>query len=92
MPGGARKVTQISEVVRYDPEEKRIILHDIFNFRNGVCLRPTGYLPTFVDVLVEKELLDIEFLYGRDQPSAERIAPPAAPMIAPTRPYLQQTP
>jgi pilus assembly protein CpaF len=92
MPGGARKVTQIAEVVRYDPEEKRIILHDIFNFRNGVSLRPTGYLPTFVDVLVEKELLDMEFLYGRDQPGAERIAPPATPMIAPTRPYLQQTP
>jgi hypothetical protein len=32
-----------------------------------VALLPTGYLPSFVDSLVEKELLDLEFLYGRDQ-------------------------
>ncbi len=57
-------MTQITEVLRYDPDENQIILHDIFNFRNGVSLRPTGYLPSFVDSLVEKELLDLEFLYG----------------------------
>ncbi len=67
MPGGARKITQIAEVVRYDPEEKTIVLNDIFNFRNGESLRPTGYLPSFIDSLVEKELLDLEFLYGRDE-------------------------
>jgi hypothetical protein len=39
---------------------------DIFNYRNGGALRPTGYLPSFIDSLVEKDLLDIEFLYGRD--------------------------
>ena len=39
---------------------------DIFNFRNGVALRPTGYLPSFIDSLVEKELLELEFLYGRE--------------------------
>ena len=66
VPGGARVVTQVSEVLRYDPDEKQIILHDIFNFRTGVALRPTGYLPSFVDSLVEKELLDLEFLYGKE--------------------------
>jgi Flp pilus assembly CpaF family ATPase len=66
MPGGARVITQVSEVARYDPEEKQIVLIDIFNYRNGVALRPTGYLPSFVDSLVAKELLDVEFLYGRD--------------------------
>jgi hypothetical protein len=65
LPGGARKITQISEVVRYDPDENRIVLNDIFNFRDGTALRPTGYLPSFVDSLVEKELLDLEFLYGK---------------------------
>ena len=65
LPGGARVVTQITEVLNYDPNESAIILHDIFNFRDGVLLRPTGYLPSFVDSLVEKELLNIEFLYGR---------------------------
>jgi hypothetical protein len=65
LPGGRRAVTQISEVVRYDPEQKQVVLHDIFNFRDGRSLRPTGYLPTFVDSLVEKQLLELEFLYGR---------------------------
>ena len=66
LPGGARVVTQITEVLRYDADEHQIILHDIFNFRDGALLRPTGYLPSFVDSLVEKELLDLEFLYGKD--------------------------
>ncbi len=66
LPDGARAVTQISEVVRYDPEDKQIVILDIFNYRNGVSLRPTGYMPSFVDSLVEKDLLDVEFLYGRD--------------------------
>ena len=64
--GGARVVTQITEVLCYNPDEDQIILHDIFNFRNGASLRATGYLPSFTDLLVEKELLDLEFLYGRD--------------------------
>jgi hypothetical protein len=29
-------------------------------------LRPTGYLPSFFDSLVEKGLLELEFLFGRD--------------------------
>jgi pilus assembly protein CpaF len=66
MPGGSRVVTQVAEVLRYDPQDKQIVIIDIFNFRNGVALRPTGYMPSFVDSLVEKELLDIEFLYGKD--------------------------
>ena len=66
LPGGARVITQITEVLRYDPDERLIILRDIFNFRDGKMLRPTGYLPSFVDSLVEKELLDIEFLYGKE--------------------------
>jgi pilus assembly protein CpaF len=74
LPGGARGVTQISEVVRYDPEEKQIIILDIFNYRDGVSLRPTGYMPSFIDSLVVKDLLDVEFLYGREgqtfQPAA----------------------
>ncbi len=77
VPGGGRAVTQISEVVRYDPEERSVVLHDIFNRRDGRTLRPTGYLPSFVDSLIEKDLLELEFLYGRE--SAPRI--PAAPKV-----------
>lgn len=80
MPEGARVVTQISEVLRYDPDEKQIVLNDIFNFRNGISLRPTGYLPSFIDSLIDKELLDLEFLYGREQVGPGKIpAPPPAP-------------
>ncbi|MBN2473593.1 MAG: Flp pilus assembly complex ATPase component TadA [Pirellulales bacterium] len=66
MPGGARVVTQVSEVVRYNPDEKQVVVQDVFNYRDGRALRPTGYLPSFIDSLVEKELLDLEFLYGRE--------------------------
>jgi Flp pilus assembly CpaF family ATPase len=84
MPGGRRVVTQISEVTRYDPEEKQVVVLDIFNYRNGVALRPTGYLPSFVDSLVEKDLLELEFLYGRDwdKPAAIAPPPPAASLTA----------
>ena len=37
LPGGARVVTQISEVVRYDPEEKQIVVIDIFNYPQRRC-------------------------------------------------------
>ncbi|MFP6691620.1 MAG: CpaF family protein, partial [Pirellulales bacterium] len=63
MTGGSRKVTQISEVTGVDPDTNRVNVTDIFNIRGGK-LQPTGYLPTFVDSLVETGLLDLEFLYG----------------------------
>jgi Flp pilus assembly CpaF family ATPase len=64
LPGGRRVVTQISEIVRIDPDTKEIVVTDIFNFRDGKTLRPTGYMPSFIESLVEKNLLDLEFLYG----------------------------
>jgi len=64
LPGGRRAVTQIAEVVGVDPETHDVILADIFNFRDGKNLKPTGYLPSFIDSLVEKALLDLEFLYA----------------------------
>jgi len=39
---------------------------DIFNFRDGNNLRPTGYLPSYIDELMDRELLKLEFLYGDD--------------------------
>ncbi|GAB6165565.1 hypothetical protein JCM19992_15650 [Thermostilla marina] len=65
LPGGRRVVTEIAEVTRVDPDTKDVVVVDIFNFRNGKQLMPTGYLPTFVDSLVDKELLDPRFLYGQ---------------------------
>jgi pilus assembly protein CpaF len=80
LPGGRRAVTQISEVTRYDPEEKQVVVLDIFNYRNSVSLQPTGYLPSFIDSLVEKELLDLEFLYGQEW--EKRTAIPSPPPVA----------
>lgn len=65
MPTGKRVVNQIAEVNGIDPETKDVIVTDIFNRRNGETLAPTGYLPTFLDSLVTKQLLEAEFLYGR---------------------------
>ena len=61
--------------MRYDPEEKQIVIIDIFNYRDGVSLRPTGYLPSFIDSLMEKELLDLEFLYGRQPDEDGQVRP-----------------
>jgi len=80
LPSGERKITQVSEIVRYDPDDREIIIHDIFNYRDGKLLRPTGYLPTFVDSLVTRELLELEFLYGRKQLAGPALpAPPPPP-------------
>ncbi|MDA1018282.1 MAG: ATPase, T2SS/T4P/T4SS family [Planctomycetota bacterium] len=76
VPGGGRKVTQISELTGVDPESNRTNITDIYSVRGNQGLQPTGYLPTFVDVLVEKGLLDLEFLYGETSPQADRNGSP----------------
>jgi Flp pilus assembly CpaF family ATPase len=60
--GGRRSVTQVSEVAGYDEHSSRLIVHDVFNRRDGQELRPTGYLPTFLETLLASELLPLEFL------------------------------
>jgi pilus assembly protein CpaF len=64
LPGGKRCITQISEVAGYDPDRNGLVITDIYNFRDGKSLQPTGYMPTFVDSLIAKDLLKLEFLYG----------------------------
>lgn len=63
-PGGKRVMTQISEVSGIDPETQQLIITDIYNYRDGLLLQPTGYLPSFIDSLIAKNLLQLEFLYG----------------------------
>jgi len=70
LPGGRRVVTQVSEVVRVDPDTKEVVVLDVFNYRDGTALQPTGYLPSFVDALVDNELLELRFLYG-EHPSLD---------------------
>ncbi|MCC7419641.1 MAG: Flp pilus assembly complex ATPase component TadA [Planctomycetaceae bacterium] len=69
MPGGRRVVTQVSELAGYDFERGELQIIDIFNFRDGRQLLPTGYLPSFLDHLIAKDLLKLEFLYSEpDRP------------------------
>mgnify|MGYP001075032440 CR=1 FL=1 len=63
--GAPVRVSQIAEVTGVHPETTDVLIADIFNRRNGHSLEPTGRLPSFIDTLVEKHLLDLEFLYGR---------------------------
>ena len=72
LPGGKRAVTQISEVAGFDPERNDLSIVDIYNFRNGETLTPTGYLPSFIDSLIENDLLKLEFLYGDWSPEGKR--------------------
>ena len=66
LPGGKRKVSQISEIAGYDADRGQLVTRDIYSFRDGEVLHPTGYLPTFIDSLIDKNLLKLEFLYGGD--------------------------
>ena len=56
--------TQVSELAGYDFERSELQIIDIYNFRDGKHLLPTGYLPTFIDRLIARDLLRLEFLYG----------------------------
>ena len=64
LPGGKRGVTQISELAGYDSDRNQLNILDIFNYRDGANLLPTGYMPSFIDSLIERDLLKLEFLYG----------------------------
>jgi len=72
LPSGKRIVSQVSEVERMDEETGDLVITDIFNLRNGEDLTPTGFLPTFVDQLVARNLLDLRFLYSDEADAADR--------------------
>ena len=60
-------------------------------------LRPTGHLPTFVDQLVDKNLLDLRFLYHEDRKSHGGVnvidaQPPLARNIAGNPPTAELLP
>lgn len=65
--GGRRVVSQITEVAGFDPDTQQLTMVDIFNRRNGETLTPTGYLPTFIEDLVGRNLLQLDFFYGPQQ-------------------------
>lgn len=67
--GGVRRVTQISEVVGIDEQSGEILLEDIFHYSPYVeggqaTLVHTGYIPTFAEDLIERDILSLESLFG----------------------------
>jgi hypothetical protein len=83
LPNGKRVVKQVSEISGVHPETFDLLVVDIFNRRDGKSLEPTGRLPSFVDSLVDKRLLDLQFLYGRGEMNGR-----ATPASEPNRPKL----
>jgi pilus assembly protein CpaF len=64
---GKRVVSQISEVTGVHPQTVDVLVIDLFNRRDDKSLQPTGRLPSFIDSLIDKQLLELEFLYGQWQ-------------------------
>ncbi|HRF00302.1 MAG TPA: ATPase, T2SS/T4P/T4SS family [Pirellulaceae bacterium] len=65
MVDGRRVIGQVSEVTGLHPETGHVMLAHLFDRRDGRSLQPTGRLPTFIDELIAKGLLELEFLYVR---------------------------
>ncbi len=64
---GRRRVTHVSEVVGIDPTSGTIILEDVYRLRatgsdspGQAMLRHTGYIPAFVEDLIDQGVLDVE--------------------------------
>jgi Flp pilus assembly CpaF family ATPase len=87
MPGGRRIVTQVSEISGIDPETKQLIVTDIYNYRDGHTLHPTGYLPSFVESLIQKQLLELRFLYGGEAQTTAESQKAAAEARATSKPH-----
>jgi Flp pilus assembly CpaF family ATPase len=61
-----RKVTQVSEIIGLEDEGLGIRLKDIFLLENPALpgvLQPTGRLPTFMDRLIDQNLIALESFY-----------------------------
>jgi len=63
---GSRRVTQVTEFIGIDPEDGGVRTKDLFVLEevNGqLKLMPTGCLPTFMDQLIEGNMLQLESFY-----------------------------
>jgi pilus assembly protein CpaF len=71
-PDGYRRIVSVSEVVEFDEDSGEIIVEDIYLFRMRRKRRAptlsklafTGYVPTFIDDLIETGLVTIESMFG----------------------------
>ena len=71
LSGGARRLTSICEVVGFDEVDGTVIIEEIFQLprggrkiqRAGSELAFTGYIPTFIEELLEVEGLTVESIF-----------------------------
>jgi pilus assembly protein CpaF len=66
-PGGHRHLTHVSELTGIDPSTGLVQLRHLFHWtrHQGIeQLVPTGRLPTFMPLLIERQLLALEAFYG----------------------------
>ena len=59
---GKRRITHISEITGIDPDTGEIRVEDIFTLRDFAQprMRHSGYVPSFVEHLIEKKILDVD--------------------------------
>jgi pilus assembly protein CpaF len=65
LPDGRRQITHISEVRGIDPVSGQIVMEDIFAMNPSAPeagLKHTGYLPVFVEKLIDQGFLDLGVL------------------------------
>ena len=64
---GSRKITQISEVIGIDESTGQIITEDIFRLKqtsnSSSLIYHTGYIPTFVQDLLDKEIMTLDTFF-----------------------------
>src|SRR5690606_22388165 len=72
---GTRRITQVSEVSKIDPEFGEIIVEDIFIHRfhtteNTGILEHTGYIPSFFSELMRTTGVSLDTLFGCSERSS----------------------
>lgn len=73
LKSGARKITQITEVLGLHPITGEVEVRDVMALsetEHGPMIRPSGYMPTFMGDLVDRGLLDIEAWFAGTEVAA----------------------
>ncbi|MDR2440392.1 MAG: Flp pilus assembly complex ATPase component TadA [Planctomycetaceae bacterium] len=67
MKNGRRCVSQISELIGYDPHSKTVEIRDLYlivdETNDNAVLVPTGNLPSYMGILVERNYLQLNAFY-----------------------------
>jgi pilus assembly protein CpaF len=67
LKGGRRLITQVTEIMGIHPHTGEVEMRDVMaapGVEADARLRPTGYLPTFLGDLVNRDLIDLDRWFG----------------------------